>query len=322
MTEQKPFDKKWLIIIAILVLIAIIAVTIILCLPGNPKSAIQALQKDNENNIFADRATIQSYDSFESKIKNSVSQYSDEVADVQIFIGDVAVVVDKYNDLVLFFQENENFYDNYKPVTENLTQLQNTKNSIIGELKNVESNLNEGSKDFLRASWINMRAMVSEMTQQYLNAFISLNQIFVGSYSGIEQNLASQTFFKTINDYLVVINDSFKDLCKEDTLSDSLQDYSYDFSAVMDSFNNFIAKLQTKENSFEYDFVNYYFNETVSANYQKINEFYTLYKQDSFVDVIKSAKEENKNITFTKTFDNVEDTNGVYTSLKSYLGGQ
>ena len=54
MSEKKPFDKRWLVVVAILVLLAIIAVTIVLCLPGNPKSAIQALQKDSSNNLFAD----------------------------------------------------------------------------------------------------------------------------------------------------------------------------------------------------------------------------------------------------------------------------
>lgn len=321
MSEKKPFDKRWLVVVAILVLLAIIAVTIVLCLPGNPKSAIQALQKDSSNNLFADSNVEKSYDNFEEKIKTSVSKYSAEMKDVQLFIESVSIVVDQYNEFAFHFKENENFYDNYKPVTSNLNEIQNIKQTIKNELTNVEENLDKDSKDFLRQAWINTRVLISQMTQKYSTAFDSLNKLFKGSYFGVEQNLASQTFFNVVNDYLTVIQEKFENLCKNDTVSTALEEYDYNFSAIITSFNNFVSNLEGIEDGFEYDFLNYYYKESVKSNYEKINAFYNLYKQTDLGEVISSAKTENNGITFTKTFENVEDSNGVYTALKTYLGG-
>ena len=320
MAEKKEFNKKWLIVIAILVLLAIIVVTIILCLPGNPKSAVQALQKDKDNNIFKDEKVVQSYDNFEIKMVSSNGNYSLEMEEVQILIEDLAVVVDKYSGYALYFEENQNFFDNYKPVTTSLNEIQNLKQNIVDELENVEKNYNENSKDFLRNSWIKIRTNVKDILYNYSEAFSSLLKIFEGSYFGLEQNLASYIAFSTINDYVKVLYSDFEFLSTEDLATSSINNYNYTFSAVMNGFNQFIAKFEGTVSGYSYDISSFYFDKSIENKYQNIKTFYTEYNEQNFQAIIESAKISNGKVTFTKVYDQ-EDENGVYELVKNYLGG-
>lgn len=320
MAEKKEFNKKWLIVIAILVLLAIIVVTIILCLPGNPKSAVQALQKDKDNNIFKDEKVVQSYDNFEIKMASSNGNYSLEMEEVQILIEDLAVVVDKYSGYALYFEENQNFFDNYKPVTTSLNEIQNLKQNIVDELENVEKNYNENSKDFLRNSWIKIRTNVKDILYNYSQAFSSLLKIFEGSYFGLEQNLASYIAFSTINDYVKVLYSDFEFLSTEDLATSSINNYNYTFSAVMNGFNQFITKFEGTVSGYSYDISSFYFDKSIENKYQNIKTFYTEYNEQNFQAIIESAKISNGKVTFTKVYDQ-EDENGVYELVKNYLGG-
>ena len=149
--EKKKFNKKWLIVIAILVLIAIIVVTIILCIPGNPKSAVEALKKEEKSGLLQNSTTQSLYDNFEQVVaESSISSYSQEMQDVETILLNIEVIVDKYTDYAIFFEENEYFYDNYKPLTNSLNEIQNYKSEIVSELETVKNEYNKDSSDLLR----------------------------------------------------------------------------------------------------------------------------------------------------------------------------
>ena len=156
--EKKKFNKKWLILIAILVLIAIIVVTIILCLPGNPASTVSALKNEEQSFLLKDSRSRLLYTNFENKVENSEIQvYSEEMKDVEIVLDSLSKVVDKYEDYAVFFEMNDYFYNNYKPATDALNNLQVSKNAFISQLEIVEEDYDENSSDFLRKAWIEIR---------------------------------------------------------------------------------------------------------------------------------------------------------------------
>ena len=320
MAEEKKFNKKWLIVIAILVLIVIIVVTVILCLPGNPASAVIALNTEQKNFLLKDANTKQLYTNFEEMVKESdANVYTDELEDIEKVLSNIEVVIDKYADYSTYFEENEYFYNNYHPVTDSLNNLATYKESIINKLKYVNDELDSTSLDFLRESVISVRSDFAEMLSNFETAFSSFNNIFRESYFGFENNLGSQLTFSAVTDYVAVLSDKFDQLVQADTTSSAIADYNYSAGAVVDGFNVFIIMLQL---SYQSEFKDYYFDSSISSKYQSINNFYQLYSQTNFRPIINSAYGDGLSITFTLTFEEVEDSAGVYNQLKRFLGGK
>ena len=318
--EKKKFNKKWLIVIAILVLIAIIVVTIILCIPGNPKSAVEALKKEEKNGLLQNSTTQSLYDNFEQVVaESSISSYSQEMQDVETILLNIEVIVDKYTDYAIFFEENEYFYDNYKPLTNSLNEIQNYKSKIVSELETVKNEYNKDSSDFLRKSWINVRENFVNMLDKYCTAFSTYRDIFLNSYFGLEQNLASSLIVNAVSDYLSVLRDDFKDLAKKDTADKNFTDYSYSNRVITIAFDTFVTKTEQEISG---DINNYYFDETISQKYEKINSFYSVYNQKNLYQVISSAYLNIDTITFVKVFEGITDNEGTYLALKEFLGGQ
>lgn len=318
--EKKKFNKKWLIIIAILVLIAIIVVTIILCIPGNPKSAVEALKKEEKSGLLQNSTTQSLYDNFEQVVaESSISSYSQEMQDVETILLNIEVIVDKYTDYAIFFEENEYFYDNYKPLTNSLNEIQNYKSEIVSELETVKNEYNKDSSDFLRKSWINVRENFVNMLDKYCTAFSTYRDIFLNSYFGLEQNLASSLTVNAVSDYLSVIRDDFKDLAKKDTADKNFTDYSYSNRVITIAFDTFVTKTDQEISG---DINNYYFDETISQKYEKINSFYSVYNQKNLYQVISSAYLNIDTITFVKVFEGITDNEGIYLALKEFLGGK
>lgn len=318
--EKKKFNKKWLIVIAILVLIAIIVVTIILCIPGNPKSAVEALKKEEKSGLLQNSTTQSLYDNFEQVVaESSISSYSQEMQDVETILLNIEVIVDKYTDYAIFFEENEYFYDNYKPLTNSLNEIQNYKSEIVSELETVKNEYNKDSSDFLRKSWINVRENFVNMLDKYCTAFSTYRDIFLNSYFGLEQNLASSLTVNAVSDYLSVLRDDFKDLAKKDTADKNFTDYSYSNRVITIAFDTFVIKTEQEISG---DINNYYFDETISQKYEKINSFYSVYNQKNLYQVISSAYLNIDTITFVKVFEGITDNEGTYLALKEFLGGQ
>lgn len=318
--EKKKFNKKWLIVIAILVLIAIIVVTIILCIPGNPKSAVEALKKEEKSGLLQNSTTQSLYDNFEQVVAESfISSYSQEMQDVETILLNIEVIVDKYTDYAIFFEENEYFYDNYKPLTNSLNEIQNYKSEIVSELETVKNEYNKDSSDFLRKSWINVRENFVNMLDKYCTAFSTYRDIFLNSYFGLEQNLASSLTVNAVSDYLSVLRDDFKDLAKKDTADKNFTDYSYSNRVITIAFDTFVTKTEQEISG---DINNYYFDETISQKYEKINSFYSVYNQKNLYQVISSAYLNIDTITFVKVFEGITDNEGTYLALKEFLGGQ
>lgn len=318
--KKKKFNKKWLIVIAILVLIAIIVVTIILCIPGNPKSAVEALKKEEKSGLLQNSTTQSLYDNFEQVVaESSISSYSQEMQDVETILLNIEVIVDKYTDYAIFFEENEYFYDNYKPLTNSLNEIQNYKSEIVSELETVKIEYNKDSSDFLRKSWINVRENFVNMLDKYCTAFSTYRDIFLNSYFGLEQNLASNLTVNAVSDYLSVLRDDFKDLAKKDTADKNFTDYSYSNRVITIAFDTFVTKTEQEISG---DINNYYFDETISQKYEKINSFYSVYNQKNLYQVISSAYLNIDTITFVKVFEGITDNEGTYLALKEFLGGQ
>lgn len=318
--EKKKFNKKWLILIAILVLIAIIVVTIILCLPGNPASTVSALRNEEQTFLLKDSRTRMLYTNFENKVENSdVQVYSDEMADVEITLDSLSKVVDKYEDYAVFFEMNDYFYDNYSPATNALNDLQSHKEAFISQLETVESDYTENSADFLRKSWIELRSNFVNILENFSTAFETLNNIFANSYFGLEQNLATRLSLNAAYDFTAALSTSFSSLASSDTEDVAIAQYSYQSRAIVNAFENYANSFFAGETA--NDSKNYYLDSTIASQYQKIDNFYSLFGQQSFQSVIASAQIRGEELVFTQTFEGVQDEENILTLVKNFLGG-
>lgn len=318
--EKKKFNKKCLILIAILVLIAIIVVTIILCLPGNPASTVSALRNEEQTFLLKDSRTRMLYTNFENKVENSdVQVYSDEMADVEITLDSLSKVVDKYEDYAVFFEMNDYFYDNYSPATNALNDLQSHKEDFISQLETVESDYTENSADFLRKSWIELRSNFVNILENFSTAFETLNNIFANSYFGLEQNLATRLSLNAAHDFTAALSTSFSSLASSDTEDVAIAQYSYQSGAIVNAFENYANSFFAGETA--NDSKNYYLDSAIASQYQKIDNFYSLFGQQSFQSVIASAQIRGEELVFTQTFEGVQDEENILALVKNFLGG-
>lgn len=320
MADKKEYSaggaKKWLVIVGVVVLIGIIITAIVLSIPANTYSMVTALQTNQQNFFLNDKTDEQNYDSFASKISSNgtISYYSQEVGDVKVLTQSMEVVLDFYNNYMAFAKNNDTLKDNYKTIKNNLQgaiKNQNDMNEIIeNSLK-----LTEVSGSYLQNAWIDFRKEYYQFLNNYQVAFNSLSQCYEKCFGqSLSNNIASKTILNTVNDYMDVFAKDIKVLISTNSKGDvSQSSYSYKSHGKVVDFSNFVSTYIARNSQM----TSYMFDETLQVKYEKINQFFSLYGEKNFFNVIDSIS--NDKYQVTKTYENVVDENGVYSLVKQFI---
>ncbi len=325
MAEQKKPSKgkKFMVGLGVLAVIAIIVVVIVISIPPNTSSALQLLNKAYTQSFLMNQSEKTAYNTFETKvancqkINNYVRTMPTEMADVETLSIALAEVLDYYNDYLTFAQSNKNFHKNYKSIKNGLNGAINSQKKLNSILEEANS-LGDQSSTYLQNAWIDFRIEYTEWLGDYYKAISSLNKAYQGSMGDVTtNNLASTTILNATTNFIEVIYNDFATLVKYDAENPNATSYTYASAGKILAFADFVDYNLDNDTEIK----NYYFSTTIKEKYQKIEQFFTLYGEEDMKNLISSIKLISNNAVVTKTYDGVQDSEGVYTAVYTFLVG-
>lgn len=324
MAEKKAKDgkgystgnKKWLIAFGVLVLIAVIVVVILLVIPANTYSMVETLQTASTSTFLINDTEKNNYNDFKSKISGNslINYYSQEMNDTIILTESLTDVVIYYNQFMVFAEDNDVLKENYKVVKDNLEEAFNDQKEMDNILSEV-SKLADTSASYLQNAMVDFRTNYYHWLDNYKDAISGLSKCYQGCFKGsITNNKASTIILNTVNDFINVITNDFKLLVSSDVKADiSSSNYNYSSHGKILYFESFVDAYLNNN----YEINNYLFKADLQDKYQKISDFFTLYNETNFYEIINSISN-SSNYPITKTYD-VEDGEGLYDGVKEFL---
>ena len=320
MTEKKEYttgSRKWLIILSILVLIAIIAVVIVLLVPGNTYSMVEVLHSHSTTSFLNvdNTSERENYDKLKNEFDITVTGYKQEVEDVETLSQTINNVLDFYDEYTIFAQNNGTLTKNYKSIKSSLNKASKLQDKMNEEIVKLIT-LSDNSDTYQRNAWIDLRVLYIDWLESMQNAITRLNTCYQKCFNpSFTNNSASTLVLNTIDDYIDVIVDEFNNLKENDKKSGSVEVYSYTIAGKVKLFNAFVRNQVKSEN-----FVDYTFDEQTKVFYDDVNNFFDLYSQEDFKNVIISI---NPNGAITEDFDDVNLSGSLtcFENAKSFLSG-
>ena len=320
MAEKKDYttgSRKWLIILSVLVLVAIIAVVIVLLVPGNTYSMVEVLHSHSTTSFLNvdNTSERENYDKLKAGFDIAVTGYKQEVEDIETLSQTINNVLDFYDEYTIFAKNNGTLTQNYKSIKSNLNKASRLQDDMNEEIVTLIS-LSDNSDTYQRNAWIDLRVIYVDWLESMQNAITRLNTCYQNCFDpSLTTNTASTLVLNAVDDYISVITDDFNDLIENDQKSSRIESYNYTMNGRIKLFEAFVNARLTSTN-----FVNYIFHQRIKNFYDDVNQFYTVYSQEDFKYLLDSIA---PNGAFTENFDDV-NVSGSLTCLantKTFLSG-
>lgn len=320
MAKKKDYttgSRKWLIILSVLVLVAIIAVVIVLLVPGNTYSMVEVLHSHSTTSFLNvdNTSERENYDKLKAEFDIAVTGYKQEVEDIETLSQTINNVLDFYDEYTIFAKNNGTLTQNYKSIKSNLNKASRLQDDMNEEIVTLIS-LSDNSDTYQRNAWIDLRVIYVDWLESMQNAITRLNTCYQNCFDpSLTNNTASTLVLNAVDDYISVITDDFNDLIENDQKSNSIESYNYTMNGRIKLFEAFVNARLTSTN-----FVNYIFYQRIKNFYDDVNQFYTVYSQEDFKYLLDSIA---PNGAFTENFDDV-NVSGSLTCLantKTFLSG-
>ena len=292
MAESKDYSvegggKKILFIIALLVFIAVVVTAIILLIPANQYTMVDALQENHQTFFLKDENEQAKYQNFTDKIKanTSINYYADEIDDIPVIALSVSHVLAYYNDYMVFAENNKVMSNNSKTIKNKLEQsviLQENLDNILDEA----SKLDADSVSFLQNAWIDFRIQFNDYVKCYYDLFEALKNCYEGCFDmTLSNNKASHHILNAVDDYISCINSDLSVLINVDRKGSIEQgNYMYKSKAKVACFDAFVTKCVVNNKEIIY----YLSNASFQQKYQKLDRFLEVYGESDYKAMINS----------------------------------
>lgn len=311
--------KKWLIAIALVVLVAIVVVVVLICIPPNTYNAIQTLHRTTQSSFLAESSKEQDdiidlRNKLETGTKFQI--YIDELNDMTNISFTIFDVLNFYDGQLVFASDNKNLKKNFKPIKNNLNEAKEIQRNLASSLDKMRDIARD--TDSMRNAFIDFRSNYIKWLKANQKAIKALNSAYTGSMGNLlENNLASRHILNTIDEMLNEVIERFEKTKEIDKKGSELKTDYYQSGAISLVFERFVLKNLIGGADIS-PIKDYYFNENVQDVFGKFDKFFKVYKLDNLSPVLSSI---NDQAEFTKTFEGVEDTEGLYETVKKILGG-
>ena len=311
--------KKWLITVGGFVLFVIIVVGIFLMIPANTKGMTETLASSTENFFIVKDESEEKYDNFATKITSAseLSFYSSELNFTKILNQNIYDVEYFYNNYMIFAKKNNTLSSNYKTIQSNISKAQKYKNKFIKTINETLS-LEDVGLTVLHEKMIVFRENFYNYINCYQKAFVALSKCYDKCFEdSFSKNNASKYILQATNDYLSSIVEDFN-LVVENDKSGMINQATYQFNNQMINriifLDNFVSTYIPEYASTEIQ--NYIYDNSIQEKYSKIERFFEVYNEKDFKAIVASIDSAG---VITKTYSGVEDTEGLYSTVKSFL---
>ncbi len=306
--------KKWLIIFGILVLIAIVVVAVVLLIPANTYSMIEALQENESHFLLKDTKEKNDFNEFTLKIKGSttLNYYTQEIEDVEIVVNNMSSILSFYNDYMVFANQNKVLSSNTKSINKCISNANNIQKNIDKLLENTKK-LEDDSTSYLKNAWIDFRKELNKYIENYYKMFLSLSKCYQGCFNvSYTQNNASTKILNAANDYIYCIMSDYKVIINNDRKDNIVGGgYAYVSAPKINWFNAFVQNCIV-DNA---EITQYLYTPSLQTSYKKLDEFFKVYKELDFKKMIGAINTAGLN----NPYKNVSDPSSTFAAAKKFL---
>lgn len=306
--------KKWLVIFGILVLIAVIVVGIVLFIPANTYSMIEALQENEAHFLMKDTEEQNDFNEFTIKLKSSeaLSYYTEEINNVLVITDSLSDVLSFYNNYMVFAKSNKTLSSNTKSINKYISEankIQKNIDNLLVETKKLDTE----ATSYLKNAWIDFRKEFVKYMDNYYKMFTSLYKCYQGCFDlSYSNNAASKRILNAVNDYVYCIMMDYKSVSANDKKDSLYQgNYSYTSSPKITWFKAFVDKCVVDNT----EITTYLYTPSLQSDYAKYDTFFTTYKENDFRRMIKAINSTD----LTNPYGNVEDDANLFEAAKDFL---
>lgn len=309
MTERKMFNKKWLVALSILVLVAITVTMVVVFLPKKTDKAIEKIY-NNESTMFLQSENEKTlYNSFVDKL-DVVPSYRGEANFAKTISETMHDVVLFYKDSLLYAESDGTFQDNYGKIVNGIDRANDSKNRMNKMLGEIEEKIEAGSISNLRTAWRDYRREFVVYLNEYSTAIEGMSAVYQNSLpKGVRQNQFTYDVLDSVNYFLDYIIEDYQYMVNVD-VRDNATTSTFAGGVKIEKFENFVEKYlnnKTIISSVEY-------SSSLQSDMTKIKSFKELYKAN-LGDVIKSIKADYGFAGIS------QDTQGLLDTVKTFLNG-
>lgn len=287
--------KKWTIALAVIVLIAVVAVILIVCLPKNVNDVKNRAFAEQETSFLNDKDEAAMYSSFESKIAVSAPQYRTEASDAKTVSLMMGQILGFYNNYLVYAENNGTFQSQYRVILDGFNSMNTYQKGMKDILKDVNDYVGQDANTYITGAWQKFKVQYNGYVSSYAKTLEGLGKVFIDCVpKGVQNNDFTKLVIETTNDYLTVI-----------------AKHAENNSAVVSYASRFVSRyLIDTDTTFKFEF-----NESMKTSLNKINEFTTVYK-DNIISVIESI--DASGIKYQQ--QDIDQTN-ILSTVKSFLNG-
>lgn len=211
MKEGKIKGKKWIIVVSVLILIAIVVTLIIVFLPKNPNQAIELLDSNSQTMFLKNSEDETRFKDFQNKVDlNLTDTDSQEVKNIYSLFGILNDVVAFYNQELVYAENNSAFQDNLGKVVRSLNSASSSQKSLTSSIEEVNSRIGVSDTDFIKGKWSDIRKQFLSYLENYTQAISGLNAIYQGAVpNSVLQNELTRLVLSNIDNYLLSVREQF-----------------------------------------------------------------------------------------------------------------
>ncbi len=297
--KEKRKGKKWIIVLSVLILIAVVVTLIIVFLPKKVGNAIKQTTIQASNMFIVDDEDEELYRDFQTKVKGVMAKKygteTDNVYEVCLVLNNVT---NFYSNYIVFAEDNKTFQNNYGAIMKSYEKANAHQEKMEQVVINVNKELGSLDATFIEGAWKEFKEYFLDYLDSYTSAFKALNKVFVNCVpNGVVANDMTNLVLNCVDYYLDSITDDFS---KATAKIDYLTDFS-DYLVI--SNNNVLSQ--------------YSFNQTLQNKVALVNKFSSVYGKDKTLKTLIDGINET-GFTFTST---VVDSENVLATAKTFLTG-
>lgn len=238
---RQMFNKKWVIAIAILVLVAIVVTTVLLLLPKNTRKIVEKVNQQESVMFLVDDEEKLLFNSFEGKIHGVENNYLIEAQTAESVANSMHKIVQFYNQFLYYSVDDGVFQDNYGTISKGLDKAESAEKKMNEILVHVNETVEVGATNNIRTAWRDFRAEFIDYMDGYLKAFTGLANVFESSLAkGPVQNSMTYYVLDITNYLLKNVLEAYQEIYNLESNGET-SEYSFRGKQKASKFENIVA---------------------------------------------------------------------------------
>lgn len=212
MENAKVKTKKWIAVLAVFVLIAIVVTLVVVFLPKDSKKITRQTESQAQTMFLKVDGQQSKYNTFQSKINYALGGgYSQDTENVENIALSLNKIVEFYVYPLAFVEDGQYLQNNFQSVLNAYSKADAAQKRMVKEMEDAIQLLTGGDSTFFEGAWKNFKGYFCQYLSAYVDAIEGLSGIYQKCLpKGVYVNDFSILTVDTVNLYLQSIQQNLE----------------------------------------------------------------------------------------------------------------